>query len=173
MVSERKSVDGMAHSEKNVNVNSEKVRVPKIRGHVDEWLVARKNGDKSGPSDKIDCDNSIKWAVPSEMAEYGMSTKSKFENWSKSVKGGCVKKAQKCHQNKISDSQIGKLVCSETKIGAVPSELDKPGIENMQKLEFLAENGTKVGLKSIKNGMSVKKPQHPQSRNAEGGWGGG
>ena len=67
-------MDGMAHSEKNVNVNSEKVRVPKIRGHVDEWLVARKNGDKSGPSDKIDCDDSIEWALPSELVENGMST---------------------------------------------------------------------------------------------------
>ena len=42
MVLEKKSVDGMAHLEENTNVNSGKVRVPKIRGHVNVLVRAPK-----------------------------------------------------------------------------------------------------------------------------------
>ena len=169
----KKSVEGMAQIVES-DVNSEKVRVPKNGGFLDEWLVDGKNGNKSGPNDEIDCDASEEGAVQSELVEYGMYTRSKFEYWSKNGRGESENMAQKKSQNVVpGNGQIGKLICSEIKNGAVPSELDQQGMKNLQKLECLAENGTKMGLESVKNGTFVKKLQRPQSRNALGGWGGG
>ena len=111
----KKSVEGMAQIEKS-DVNSEKVRVPKNRGYLDEWLVAGKNGEKSGPNDEIDCDASEEGAVPSKLVKYGMSTQSNFENWSKNGRGESENMAQKKSQNVVpGNGQIGKLICSEIK----------------------------------------------------------